>query len=571
MTTLLSQGLAVAVTIDDISLLKYSMPQPFLRQQVYDPTWGDPSYAKFTGKRVIPAVGSLIKNPDDTAVWVVGLNDDFTPIYDDFKTTGATDEDVSFYTVDTERLALYVDTRATPTRVKPDGKMLVTGLSPRSYRLIRNPNSDTPEVISNYKDTTGKYVSGSIPLVKVSDTLSIWSLPECFVYPTLAINEEISIELIDETGLVVRKGLLFVAQTEFINDAMVYQPMIVDLQITANQTLANGDFYLYQNQSIKNLHLTAKVVYEDGSTDILTVGKDNCFLYGVVDFVSSFPGLRQEFLIRYFLGASQNADPALIDGATQSVFKEITVVVVPNDMKTPVKIQAFPIWNTAANQYIVRWMMYFADGRAPVDVTGPLTYPQTQLNTTPQYFGLSQNIRVQVDMSVVDPTSYSIATLYQQDFTFVMRPPTSAVRWLIQDGQDATRVYGVDTNDTRRPRICWDVTRKQYFIPTSYFPVQDSFLEAFYYNATPMYDQRIATGAVVPTHFRIRDVLSFATKVATPIAVGDYNKAFALLGDSAGNYVSGSLLVEFLTLQSDGSYATIFGGCVDVTTGTYQG
>ena len=570
MTSLLNQAQYVTIEVNGISLLQYAMPQPFLRQQVYDPTWGDPSYATYTQKRVIPAVGSLIKNPDGTALWVRAINADYTPVYDDFKTTATTDA-VSFYTTDNARLSLYVDDRSSPARVRPDGKMLITGLSPRSYCLTRNPNSANPEVISYYKDTTGAYVSGSVPLTKVSDTLNVWSLPDCFVYETLATNEEIGIQITDETGLVILNGLLFVANSAFINDAMVLQPMITGFTITANQQLANGKAYLYQNQDFKNLHFTATLTYEDGTTEDIAVGKGNCYLYGDTDFSSSFPGLDQPMLIRYYLGATENASPTLIDQATLSVFAEIDVVVVPNDMKTPVKIAVVPLWSNAANQYVPRWFMYFADGSAPVDVTTNVTISTGAFNGTPSFFGVTQTFRVQVDMSQISPQAYGVTTVYQQDITVMLRPPTASVRWIIQDGTNANTAYGADTSTSRRPRLCYDSTLKQYFIPTSFFSNQASFLTAFYYNATPMYDPRFANGAITPTHFRIRDVLSFVTKVATPIAIADYGKAFNILGDTAGNYVNGTMVVEFLTQNDDGSFKTISGAGVDVTTGTWQG
>ena len=570
MSSLLAQSQYTTIVVNGISLLQYAMPQQFLRQQVYDPTWGDPSYAQYTQKRVIPAVGSLVKNPDDTAVWVTAINADYTPVYEDFKTTTSTDA-VSFYTTDNARLSLYVDDRSTPSRVRPDGKMLITGISPRSYRLTRYPNTAQSEVISYYKDTTGKFVSGSVPLVKVSDTLNIWSMPDCFIYQTLGTNEEIGIEITDETGLVVLSGTLFVANSAFINDAMTLQPMIVGFTITANQQLANGQAYLYQNQDFKNLHFTATLTYEDGTTENVSVGKDNCFLYGDTDFTSSFPGLTQPMLIRYYLGSTTNASATLIDGSTQSIFAEIDVVVVPNDMKTPVKISVVPIWSNGANQYIPRWFMYFADGSAPIDVTTNVTISSGTFNGTPSYFGLSQTCRVQVDMSQISPQAYGVTTVYQQDITVMLRPPTSSVRWIIQDGTDANTAYGADTSASRRPRLFFDNTLKQYFIPTGYFSNQAAFLNAFYYNATPMYDPRFANGAVTPTHFRIRDVLSFLTKVAAPIAIADYGKAFNILGDTAGNYVGGTMVVEFLTQNDDGTFKTIYGAGVDVSTGTWQG
>ena len=155
MTSILTQSQYQTIVVNGISLLQYAMPQPFLRQQVYDPTWTDPSYAEYKQKRVVPAIGSIIRNPDNTALWVVGINDDYTPVYDNFQSTSQTDDAVSFLTTDNARLSLYVDDRSSPSRVRPDGKMLITGLSPRSYRLLRNPNSSSPEGITYYKDTTG--------------------------------------------------------------------------------------------------------------------------------------------------------------------------------------------------------------------------------------------------------------------------------------------------------------------------------------------------------------------------------------------------------------------------------
>lgn len=572
MTDLVTVPQTTLVMVGDIALLQESVPRPVDRAQIYDPTWGDPSYALWSGKRIIPAPGSIAKDPDGTPHWVASIDPvTYYPTYVDFKVSDDSVSGVSFYTLDNARFALYVDTRTSPYTVLPDGKLVVEGVSPRSYRLVRNANTNQREVISRYRDITGAYTAQIVPLVRLSNTLNLWYLPTCYVYPTLDVNEEILVEIMDETGLVVRTATLFVANSEFVNDAMVYRPQIVGFDVTSNQTLANGDFYVYQNQAVKNLHLTAIVTYQDGHTEEIPVNKDNCFLYGDTDFVSSFPGLRQPFLVRYFLGEDMSASANLLDLGSQSVFKEISVVVVPNDMKTPVKIALDLIWNLGSNMYNTRWMMYFSDDTPPVDISTMITFAQGSLTCTPAYFGLSQSFRVSVDMSLVDPSNYTITTPYSQDFTVMLRPPTALVRWLIQDGADTTRVYGADSATSRRPRICYDNTLKQYFIPTGIFGTQDAFLESFYYATTPPYDPRTASGPAVPTHFRIRESMNFVVKISAPIAIADYGKSFNMIGDTAGNYVNGTVLVEFLTQTGDGTFDAIFAGAVDVSTGTWQG
>lgn len=571
MTALITTPQTTVVMVGDIALYQESVPRPIPREQIYDPTWGDPSYAAFAGKRIIPAIGSIAKDPDGTPHWVTAIDPKtYYPTYEDFKVDDDT-SGVSLYAMDNSRFSLYVDTRTSPAAAVPDGKVVVEGVSPRSYRLIRFANTANQATISQYRDTTGNYTSQSIPLVRLSDTLNLWYLPTCYIYPTLDVNEEILVEIMDETGLVIRTITMFVANSEFVNDAMVYRPQIVGFDVTANQTLANGDFYVNQNQDVKNLHLTATLTYADGHTENVTVGKDNCYLYGDTDFVSSFPGLEQTLLVRYYLGADATATANLLDTGSQSVFKEVNVVVVPNDMKTPVKIALDLIWNMGSNMYNPRWMMYFTDETPPVDVSGLISYSSGSFNCSPSYFGLAQTFRVQVDMNKVNPSSYNVSTAYQQDFTVMLRPPTGLVRWIIQDGTDTTRVYGADTPQSRRPQIYYDGTLKQYFIPTSLFGNTAAFLESFFYATTPPYDPRVEQTPVAPTHFQIRESTSFTLKTAAPIAIADYGKAFNLNGDTAGNYVSGTLLVEFLTQNSDGSFNAIFGGGVDVATGTWQG
>ena len=94
-------------TIDPTSLMFAKDLTPCLREQVYDKTNTTQEYLSYAGKRIVPLVGTIVKNTDGTPLWVSAIdNTDYTPSYMNFIVDSTTINGVSFYNTDNGRFSL---------------------------------------------------------------------------------------------------------------------------------------------------------------------------------------------------------------------------------------------------------------------------------------------------------------------------------------------------------------------------------------------------------------------------------------------------------------------------------
>ncbi len=130
-------------------------------------------------------------------------------------------------------------------------------------------------------------------------------------------------------------------------------------------------------------------------------------------------------------------------------------------------------------------------------------------------------------------------------------------------------MYGVDNNQQRRPSLRYDRTRAQAFIPSFIFGNVQSFINSFYTVSAPPYDPVTSLMPQTPTHFTVRDLVNGAMIVSSPIPIANYSQAFNIIGDTTGQYIGSTVLIEFLNVISNTVKNTLFGVPVDVATGTY--
>lgn len=554
------------------ALLRPQMPGVYSRVMIYDPTYTNPDYTSYLGQRIVPAVGSIVRDSDETPLWVTGIDDvTYVPSYEAIPLSTENDNVVSLLNYGNTVLRLYVDYRALPYPVTPDSKCIFIGKSPRFYTLTRYPDTDKESVISQYFDATGKLVSQQVPLVALSDQNNSWYLPRSNVSETLEENEEIRVKIYGEDGAEVFSALLFAKESAVINENIIYSPTIVGMTISGNQQLSSGVFFLYETQDFNSLGLTATLVYDDGTTSDVPIDNEKCFLYGQSDFISSFAGLQQNVIVKYYRSENETITPGLANPTGEMISIDVPVTVIPNSLGVTNKIIPIPSYNGSLARYIVRYWMYFGDGRSHVDVTPFVTTTDNGPRGDSAYFGIIQTYTVSADMSKIDPQHYPSQATYQQKVVIKFGPPTTLVKWTIRDSDTSPTIYGQDIPQSRRPSVRFDVSRKQYFIPSAIFVNQAAFLNSFYTQAAPPYDPSISQIPQTPTHFVIRDVLSGRMLIPSPIAIGNYAQAFTVTGDQNGNYVGANVIVEFLNIIDSNTTNVLFGAPVEVTPGTYVG
>lgn len=554
------------------ALLKPQMPGVYPRAMIYDPTWEDPSYDSYQGQRIVPAVHSIVQDADDTPLWVISVDPvTFVPTYTAIPLSTENDNVVSMLNYGNSVLRLYVDYRHAPYPATPDAKCIFIGKSPRFYTLSRYPRTAQETIISQYYDSTGQLSSQMVPLKALDDTNTSWYLQRGHINAILDANEEIGVKIYNEDGVEVYSAILFAKESAVINEDVIYAPTIVGMTVTGNQQLANGTFFLYEKQDFNSLGLQATLVYDDGSTQQIPIDGVKCVLYGQNDFISSFSGLLQYVTIKYFRSESEAINPGIADATGSMISARVPVTVIPNTLGTTVKIMPMPTYNPGTARYVMRYYMYYGDGRTFSDVSGYVSVVDGELFLDSSRFGISQTYVIGVDMKNVDPTNYKVSTIYQQTVVIQFGPPTQLVKWTIRDATTSPYIYGQDNSTARRPSIRYDRTRGQYFVPSYVFGNKQAFINSFYTMAAPPFDPSVAEVPQEPTHFLLRDLISGNMIITAPIPVESYAQAFNIIGDTTGQYLNSAVVVEFLNVISTSVKNVLFGVPVDVTSGAYVG
>lgn len=554
------------------ALLRPQMPQLYLRQMIYDPTWNDPSYNAYLGQKIVPAVGSIVQDSDDTPLWVEAVDPvTFVPSYTAVPLSTENENVVSLLNYGNTTFRLYVDYRAKPYPATPDSKCIFIGKSPRYYTLTRYPDTANESVISQRYDANGKLISQLVPLVALDASKSSWYLPRCHTSVTLEHNEEVRVKIFGEDGAQVSTALMFTKESAVINEDALYSPTIVGMTVSGLQQLTNGTFFVYERQDFDAIGLVATLVYSDGSTSVVPLDGDKCILYGQEDFISSFSGLKQYVTVKYFRSKGESIAPGLGDVTGSMISKTIPVTVIPNTLATTNKIIVIPIYNATLARYIPRYWMYFADGRGYVDVTGFVTIKAGSFVADASHFGVQQTYVIGVDMNKVDPIHYATTSIYQQNVVVTFNSPATLVKWTLKDSATSPYILGQDNASSRRPLIRYDAARTQYFIPASIFTNVAAFIKSFYTQAAPPYDPAVSELPQQPTHFVIRDVLSGAIVTPGLIPIASYAQAFNLTATPKNLYVGAVLMVEFINQINSNQRNVLFACPVDVTAGTYVG
>lgn len=553
------------------ALLRPQSPGVYPRAWIYDPTWSDPSYSAYLGQKIVPAVASIVQDSDGTPLWVKAVDPvTFIPTYIAVPLSTSNDNVVSLINFGSSMFRLYADYRNAPYPVTPDSKLVFIGKSPRFYTLVRYPDTARETIVSQYFDSTGGLTSQMVPMKALDSNENSWYLPRCHINVLLEENEEIRVRVYNEDGSEVYNAMLHAKTSAVINEDVVYAPSIVAMTISGNQQLADGTFFLQETQDFGSLGLRATLIYDDGSTQEAQVDGTKCVMYGHTDFISSFSGLKQYVTIKYFRSENEAISPQIADATGQMISIRVPVTVIANTLGTTTKIMPMPVYNTNTARYVMRYFMYYGDGRTATDVTPYASIVSGTLVTDSSYFGVSQTYTVGVDMKNVDPTNYPVSALFQQTVVIQFGPPTQLVKWTIRDATTSPFIYGQNTSAAQRPVLRYDRTRKQYFLASYIYSNVQAFLNSFYFMAAPPFDPQIATVPQTPTHFAIRDLITGNMIVTAPVPVGSFNQPFTILGDNGtGLYLNSTVIVEFYNVINAQTRRVLFGVPVDVAVGSY--
>ena len=549
----------------DITLFQQQKPDIYLRSQIYD------SVNNPTGD-VIPKVGDLVQDIQNNqgVLYYVQTVDPVTHNSTLAQETiiavedGSDDSLASVVSYKNDIYTLYFDNRTKPWTIQPDSHTIVRGISNANYEVLRYPGTPNEVSIALVYDASGTFMGDRPALMPLSsDNPGFGSyFQQCNTTADLVDGEELELVIYNSYGAERARITCTAKQSTIQNENAGRVPVIVGLTIGSAQLRSNNEIYIYERQDPGSLALTVTVNYDDGTAIDVPIDNQRCFEYGLSGFVASYPGLQQTILIKYMISNDQNVSQALLAQNDRYITAEISLVVIPNELTSPVKLAVIPRWNPNLNLYTLFYYLYKVDGTGVTNVTQWVTVSEGSFNGG--LFGTAQDFTVLVDLQQVDPVTYLAPTPYQQEVIITLQPATIYQRYTLRDAINSLYVYGVDAPNNRRPVLHYDVNRQQYFVPTSLFPSSDSFLQSFYTESSPPYDTSTSTLPPTPTHFLLRDPATGLALVATPLPINAYEVAFSITGSGdPSRYVSSNVIVEFIVELDNNTSQIIFGASAD--------
>lgn len=539
---------------------------------VYDPDidGADPS----ASGKIIPAVRSIVidNRTSDWKIYIVKSVDS--------KTYKCTYMDFPYKTIDRRSMILnygndvfmlYYDNRTSPTRLTVDAKMILFGSNISSYRLVKG--TTVISYVLRQEGTSSNYAVSQVPVVEVTDQYvdGVRRCNTCYTTATLVDGDVVTLELYDSTGVMIAEVELIARKSTILNSATAALNPITGFSASANQ-MVGEDWYLYKGQAKSNLSIFPEIHFADGTTFVVPVDNNACYMYGMEDVDSDQVGNKYPILIKYYINSRYQVDPNLnvVAGTKRVLSSEHNIVILEKPIGTISKISVIPVWNSNTNNYSLKMLAYNAERDGVADVTSRVMADSSGaggvkagvLKTgtfSPTAFGTRQDFTVKFST----PADNGYTVDYEQSFSIVLKKPsdvpttgTGRDHWQIVNPNNHEIVYGIDNATYNRPVVYWDGTNEKHYISTEEFPTAEDFIEVFYRLSTPPITSE-ESEAVYPTHFRYRD--TSGNLLSGVIAIADYHRGL-LINSLAGVPVSGGTIVmEFIYRVNGASDAIIYG------------
>lgn len=543
-------------------------PDFYMLSQIYDPTTNP------TGQ-IIPRPNSIVIDPDkDNLLKKVASVDpvSFAVSYEPVTTSVLIPQleeanespDISLIDYGNMRLYLYFDTRDTPTKLTIDKKIVIIGDDAETYCIMSQDVNNNFIPISLHYDSNGVYVGNYVPLVEVNNGVdNLKYCPSCSTSIELQEDDVFYIHIFDYAGTQTGSIKIF-GRTALVNNVLGDTTVIEGFTISGTQELGT-EFYLYPAQDVDSLMLTPSLVYNTSTETEVPIDGSTCYIYGLENFIPSYPGQYADFLVKYFLGEFQQAVGSFVGssgGARFLLANKRIRVLTPGDSDHLLKISAIPVYIQSQSRYTVVFVLYEI-GQVPRIIT---QYVHLSVPFEGNNFTSTQALSLSFNLKDIYPGLVNDSVVYQ-NINIRLAPFTYVERYIISEPGDAINKYGVDSPTLARPVIYHDTTLQQYFVPTSKFPNVSLFLEAFYYKAKPLFDTNLSAVPIAPTHFSIRGTGSEGTIVTAPIAVDNYEQLWTIT-EVHDYLLNRNCIVEFL-FDNNGTIEYLYGVPVDVLPGTH--
>lgn len=404
----------------------------------------------------------------------------------------------------------------------------------------------------------GSITNTIIPIRTIQNNNYIRKCSNCKTTTALADNEIILMEIFNQANILTTIVRLIAKRATALADQEISTNPIVEFRVGSSQMDVDGSWYLFTDQTTNNLAIHASLVYADGTEVNVTQNYTQCFIYGLEQIKTSYPGMQYKVLIKYFI---TDLTPSLIaQGKVARYLSQVRTVTIRNrPLQGISKISVVPLWSN--NQWTLKYFAYSVERNAfSIISANDVTWVGTPFN------GSNVTTRQDLTLNVNETLSDGSTHVYEQTISIRLASTSAVTPFLYAPTSDALLIYGSATLPYKRPLINYNLVSGQYYIPSTRFTSVAEFLNNFYLASTPPYLAVDETEAPTPTHFRIRESSVGTAILADAIPVADYATAFNLItSGGTGQYTNSTVIVEFL-LQQNAVYSILYGVPVEVKT-----
>lgn len=171
-------------------------------------------------------------------------------------------------------MAFYVDNNDGPSMVSIDAKLIGLAENAASYRLLNSSNQIISALLS--LDTV---TYGTIPVIEIGGVKQFQS---CFTNYALHDGDALNLQILDSQDYLISVIPLVAKSAYTLSDLQLPSSVIIDLEVFSNQQYNDG-FYLTRNQNPNDLYLLPKLLYGDGSKEVLSLFTTSTGTFTIVD------------------------------------------------------------------------------------------------------------------------------------------------------------------------------------------------------------------------------------------------------------------------------------------------
>ena len=424
----------------------------------------------------------------------------------------------------------HLDTTVVPHVMRVDGRLTVAGAELSYARIYRGTDtSSTGRVISRRYDGNGEFIDDKVPLelatLNDNNNISLKYIPSFAVGEDIPEGASVTVVIYEEQGHVAHRRTLFVNHGSFTPGIEASREYITHVSLKSaflSKTVEN-QIEVPQNVTLDAINVTGVVHYQSGKTVELPIDGDRMRILGMESFIATQPGDDVPLVLSYKLSPGEQSEFVSNDGKhVNSTYK---LLVTEHVGALSVKLAGFPRWRNDTQEYQMRWFLTDLDRSTAMDVTAYVLYNQSSDIFDPVGYGKAQNLSVRLNLKDASQALISYNHTTTETVQLLAAGTTQGTNWKIAftPNQDPMYGQGLGAQCVMVNQNVWRVNVRSGFNSFT------DWLQAFFYNTKPLFNNRNETKAPEPTHMKV-----FTATGSTILDISAWNGEFSVGVNLAG-------------------------------------